>query len=72
MTSSTTTRTSASADLFAAVRRIYDEALVARARRKVYNKTYSELSAMTDHDLADIGINRLMIEDIAARAAADA
>lgn len=33
--------------------------------RRKYNKTYRELSALSDKDLADIGIARGMIEQIA-------
>ena len=41
----------------------------ARARRAVYARTFGELSAMTDRDLADIGIARDQIADIALEAA---
>ncbi len=40
-----------------------------RARRAVYSKTLGELRMMTDRDLADIGIARIQIEDIAFEAA---
>lgn len=40
-----------------------------RARRAIYNRTLGELSAMSDRDLADIGIARVQIEDIAFEAA---
>lgn len=39
------------------------------ARRAVYNRTLGELDRMTDRDLADIGISRVQIEDIARAAA---
>lgn len=42
-----------------------------RARRAAYLYTLNELSAMTERDLADLGISRLMINDIARQAAAD-
>ena len=35
------------------------------ALRRKYYKTYDELSRLNDRDLADIGINRGMIEQIA-------
>jgi len=42
-----------------------------RARRdRAYRKTYRELDRMSDRDLADIGITRFMIADVAAEAAA--
>ena len=42
----------------------------AYAARAEYTKVYNELSAMDDRDLADIGLSRGMIHDIAAAAAA--
>lgn len=46
-------------------------AYLADRRRKhaLYHDTLSELSAMSDRDLADIGLRRGMIEDIARQAA---
>ncbi len=41
-------------------------------RNRAYRNTYAQLAAMTDHDLADIGITRFMIADVAAEAAARA
>ncbi|WP_417250750.1 DUF1127 domain-containing protein [Celeribacter sp.] len=40
-----------------------------RARRVEYNRVYSELSAMSARDLADIGISQHQIQDIARQAA---
>lgn len=40
-----------------------------RAKRAVYTQTVNELAAMSDRDLADIGIARGMIETIALEAA---
>jgi uncharacterized protein YjiS (DUF1127 family) len=37
----------------------------ARAKRRIYNQTVSELSRLSDRDLDDLGIARLSIEDIA-------
>lgn len=37
----------------------------ARARREDYLRTVRELSALSDRDLADLGISRLTIEDLA-------
>jgi len=39
----------------------------ASVRRKLYRKTVSELSALSNHDLSDIGISRGQIEDIARK-----
>lgn len=39
------------------------------ARSRAYTTTLNELSAMTDRELADIGIARSMIPEIAMRAA---
>lgn len=41
-----------------------------RKRDRAYRKTYRELDQMSDRDLADIGITRFMIADVAAEAAA--
>ncbi len=41
----------------------------ARARRAVYAEVKGQLSRMTDRDLADIGTNRLLIDDVARKAA---
>ena len=40
-----------------------------KARMKVYRATVNELSTMSDRDLKDIGINRLLIEQVAHDAA---
>ncbi|EPX83552.1 DUF1127 domain-containing protein [Salipiger mucosus] len=42
---------------------------VRRAQRAEYNRVRRELSGMTDRDLADIGIPRVSIDDIAYEAA---
>lgn len=39
-------------------------------RRKVFNQTYRELSALSTRDLDDLGINRSMITRMAMEAAA--
>lgn len=41
----------------------------ANARRTVYIKTLNELRSLSDRDLADLGISRLQVEDIALQAA---
>lgn len=46
------------------------EAFRARSeQRKVYRNTVRELSALTDRDLADLGLSRSMIKSIAHEAA---
>jgi uncharacterized protein YjiS (DUF1127 family) len=42
------------------------------AQRRAYRATCEELSALSDRDLADIGLYRADIEDIARRAALEA
>jgi uncharacterized protein YjiS (DUF1127 family) len=56
-------------DLGAIVRTKVAEVKEALARRAEYRAVYNELAAMTDRDLADIGISRGMIEDVAHQAA---
>jgi len=41
----------------------------AAAKRKVYNTTVTELSALSDRDLADLGVFRSDIQTIARQAA---
>ncbi len=38
-------------------------------RRRIYNQTHAQLSALTDRELADIGISRIQIADVARDAA---
>ena len=53
--------------------RVWRDARIEAARRgAVYRRTAAELGAMSDTDLADIGIARFMIADIAADEAARA
>lgn len=40
-----------------------------RGGRRIYNETYAQLAEMSDRDLADIGVSRLQISDIARDAA---
>lgn len=41
----------------------------AAAKRKVYNQTYDELTALSNRDLADLGMSRSMIQGVAYEAA---
>ena len=41
----------------------------ASARRAVYREVYGQLHNMSDRDLADIGVSRITIRDVAVQAA---
>lgn len=41
----------------------------ARTRKAIYEQVKGQLSRMSDRDLADIGTNRLLIDDVARAAA---
>jgi uncharacterized protein YjiS (DUF1127 family) len=41
----------------------------ALARRRVYDQTVRELASLSDRDLADLGINRAVIAQVASEAA---
>lgn len=49
-------------DRFAAVVKIVKDAV---ERRRVYNETLFELSNLSDRDLADLGLSRASISDVA-------
>lgn len=38
-------------------------------RRAVYNRTLAELNGLSDRDLADLGIHRVQIAEVASQAA---
>ena len=46
-----------------------DTVLAAIAQRRIYARTVAELNALTDRELADLGISRLGIPEIAQEAA---
>jgi uncharacterized protein YjiS (DUF1127 family) len=46
-----------------------ERARQARRTREIYRETYDELSALSDRDLADLGIARISIRDVALEAA---
>ncbi len=54
------------ADLFA---NISVNVKAALARRAIYSRTLAELNALTDRDLADLGVSRYQIADLAREAA---
>lgn len=58
--------------LFEAIRNAFSIDPVEARRNKVYRKVRNELQSLSDRDLADIGLCRGQIEDIAAEAAARA
>jgi uncharacterized protein YjiS (DUF1127 family) len=51
------------------VRRISQSLAVWSAERRAYNEAVRELSALSDRDLADIGLSRFDIEAVAREAA---
>lgn len=48
---------------------VKDIVLTAIAQRRVYARTVAELNGLTDRELADLGISRLGITEIAREAA---
>ncbi len=59
-------------NLAARVREFFNDYKAASARRALYRQTVSELSALSNYDLADIGLSRGQIEEIARQHAFDA
>ena len=53
-------------DRFANVVKMVKDAV---ERRRIYNRTVLELSGLTDRDLADLGMARANIQDLAREAA---
>lgn len=60
---------SASPALSAEVGGILKSIKVAIERRAVYARTVRELNSLSDRELADLGISRVSIRDVAAQAA---
>lgn len=60
-----TARIAAGAGLIDTVRDIIAGIRLSFARQRAFSKTYNELNALTDHELADIGLGRSDILDIA-------
>lgn len=54
-----------SLSLTARIRRTVEGVLEAWALHREYQRTYNELDSLTDHELADIGVRRSDIADIA-------
>ena len=46
-----------------------DQLAAALRQRKIYAQTVAELESLTDRELADLGISRLAISDLAREAA---
>ena len=63
---STRAASSSFSDRFFAVTKYVQSALV---RRRMFNQTARELNALTDRELADLGIHRASIRQIAIQAA---
>ncbi|PZR00883.1 MAG: hypothetical protein DI533_00125 [Cereibacter sphaeroides] len=70
MTNTTYSTTSQTAGLVSYFNALRDEVAARINRSRVYRKTFNELNAMSDRELADIGLSRLQIADIAADTAA--
>ncbi|MCP1170667.1 DUF1127 domain-containing protein [Limimaricola litoreus] len=66
MTSISTTQTARPASLLSRLAAAFTGR---RAQLRAYRVTRRELSALNDRELADLGINRAMIEEIATQAA---
>lgn len=49
--------------------RLVDQLAALQARRSVYRRTRNELNALSDRDLADLGIHRTEIRRLAYEAA---
>lgn len=63
-----TTHTSTSG-ILDRIAEFYNAAQEARSRRRIYRQTVEELGALSNRELADIGIQRSMIAHIALEAA---
>jgi uncharacterized protein YjiS (DUF1127 family) len=57
---------SAAVSPFAAIRNAFENARQTLALRAEYNRTYAELSGLTNRELDDIGVARCQIADIAS------
>lgn len=57
--------TAPSLSLTARIRRAAEGVLHAWALHREYQRTFNELDALSDHELADIGVRRSDIADIA-------
>ncbi|MGR3500407.1 MAG: DUF1127 domain-containing protein [Limimaricola soesokkakensis] len=66
MTTFSTNQTARPASLLA---RLFAGIAERRAQSQAYRITRRELSALSERELADLGIHRAMIEDIATQAA---
>lgn len=54
----------------AVLRNLFDGILLSFARQRAFTQTYNELEALSDLELADIGLGRSDILDIARESAA--
>ncbi len=60
---------SISPSIFERVSKFFKEMSAFNAQYRVYRETVRELSVLSNRDLADLGLNRSMITDIAREAA---
>ena len=64
-----TTQTHAASPLFARISEMMANLSERRAKNRVYRTTLSELSNLSNRDLADLGMSRTMIKSVAYQAA---
>lgn len=57
--------------LFGRVHAMFDGIRVAHERRKVFRNTLSEMSALNNRELADLGLSRSELRRVAFQAACD-
>ena len=61
-----------SLNLFQRISEFRARLATASAQRKMYNQTVNELNSLSNRDLADLGLSRSMINEIAFETAFDA
>lgn len=67
MATTSITMPSAHAGILATLRRAHERILAGVERRREYHRTLTELSGLTERELADIGLCRADIVDVARR-----
>lgn len=63
----TLTNTSVQTGIFSRLSSLFEEAKAARARRRDYARTVTELQRLTDRELADLGLGRSDIVETVRR-----
>lgn len=56
-------------DIFGRINAAIENFRIAAAQRTAFNRTYKELSRLTNRELSDIGLRRCDIEDVARNSA---